>query len=404
MVAGAALIASALAAVGANIPLLTGPWEASQGQAVINGVINQINSGITYSSMGNFGTPRNWLDNGALEVTQRGTGVITCAANAGITSAAYGADRWGCQANVAVGAGRQQVITATPTPPQGFTNAQTLFRTSGALTQPICTWQEIPTVDVKKLQGQQVLLSVYMQALAGMLADNGAIANMVIITGTGTDEGFGTPTASPAITPAWTGIATLVNTATSALSSSAWSRPQTTALVASTVTEMAVGFCFTPTATGAGATDGFAWTGAQLEIIPSGSVATPSTFEFRDNKQEVLKAQRYFYRISETATTVGRAMCIASTTSALKCQINTPVIMFKVPTMTYTTGFAGCTTTACTAVTACTSLATDATFTPASTQGVAVVCGSAAGFAAAGSAAILSDNSGAGVINFSADF
>jgi len=412
LAAFAAVAVTAAVAYAANIPLITGPQDPSQLNASLNNLINQINTGITQTTIAQFNSnDRNILDNGTLEITQRGTGVITCAANAGITSAAYGADRWGCQANVAVGAGRQQVITATPTPPAGFKNAMTLFRTSGVLTQPICTWQEIPTADVLKLSGQQVLFSAYLQALAGMAADNGSIANLVIITGTGTDEGFGTPTASPAITPAWTGIATLANTATPALSATAWSRPIATGVVASTVTEMAVGLCFTPTATGAGATDGFAWTGAQLEVVGAG-VTTPSTFSFKAAAYELRQAQRYFYRISEGAAATFRGNGHVTTAGAgdangkLQWQIIFPMTMFKVPTMTYTAGFAGFTTTGETAATACSALATDATLgtIAASTQMVPVQCSLTSSTIAVGLSMSIVDNGGSGVVNASADF
>ena len=401
----AAVAVTAAVAYAANIPLITGPQDPSQLNASLNNLINQINSGITQTTIAQFNSnDRNILDNGTLEITQRGTGVITCAANAGITSAAYGADRWGCQANVAVGAGRQQVITATPTPPAGFKNAMTLFRTSGALTQPICTWQELPTADVLKLSGQQVLFSAYLQALAGMAADNGSIANLVIITGTGTDEGFGTPTASPAITPAWTGIATLANTATPALSATAWSRPIATGVVASTVTEMAVGLCFTPTATGAGATDGFAWTGAQLEVIGAG-VTTPSTFSFKSAAYELRQAQRFFVRFTESAVAATtRGSCVNLTSSISNCVVPFPMTMFRIPTMTYTTGF-GIAVAAQTSMAACTANATSTTATSApSTAAVLMSCATGATGGALGTATTWGDAGGSGVINASADF
>jgi len=405
LAAFAAVAVTAAVAYAANIPLITGPQDPSQLNASLNNLINQINSGITPATMGQFtSNDRNLLDNGSLEITARGTGVVTCAANAAITSAAYGADRWGCQANVAVGAGRQQVITATPTPPAGFKNAMTLFRTSGALTQPICTWQELPTADVLKLSGQQVLFSAYLQALAGMAADNGSIANLVIITGTGTDEGFGTPTASPAITPAWTGIATLANTATAALSATAWSRPVATGVVASTGTEMAVGLCFTPTATGAGATDGFAWTGAQLEVIGAG-VTTPSTFSFKAAAYELRQAQRFFYRISESAAIFPLAPCSAVDTTHTNCIIKTPVTMFRAPTLTFANGFASPTSTTQATLGACTTLTAAATVasTVAGLDSFLVNC-AATTIPAAGVASFLYSNGGTGVITASADF
>lgn len=323
----AAVIGAGAIAVAANIPLLSGPQPAADLVSIINGLINSINSSITPQTMATWSGSRNYLDNGSMQVQQRGTGTVTCAANAAITTAAYGADRWGCQANVAVGAGRMQVITASPSPPTGFTASQKLFRTSGALTQPICAWQEVPTTQATELANQTVTVSAYVQALAGLAADNANAFNLVVITGTGSDEGFGTPTASPAITPAWTGIATPLNKAFTA--TTGWVRYQASVAITSTVTEVAVGICFTPTATGAGATDGLAFTGFQLE---QGTVA--SGYEFRPIATETARAQRYAYAINEAAAGVvqvggGTAQGTTTTCTAF---IPFPVTMRAAPT------------------------------------------------------------------------
>ncbi len=209
---------------GAAISYLSGPQPASDLVSILNGLIQTLN-GATYIASGrSWESPRNYIDNGAMNVQQRGTGTVTCTQNSGATTAAYGADRWLCDANVASGAGQMAIVTSGPTPPLGFTSEMKLWRNSGALTQPVCAWQAIPSARSVSLQGQQVTLSGYMQALAGLSADNANAANLVILTGTGTDEKFlGTSwTASPAITPAWTGIATTVNT--SVTLTTAWAR------------------------------------------------------------------------------------------------------------------------------------------------------------------------------------
>jgi hypothetical protein len=351
--------------------------------------------------LGNYFTNgRNVLDNGAMAIQQRGTGTVTCGTTSGIPSSAYHADRWGCDANVTSGAGRAAVITATPAPPTGFPASVKIFRTSGALTQPICTWQEIPTVESTYLQGQTVTFSSYIAALAGLSADNGNVVNMVVIAGTGTDEGFGTMTASPAITPAWTGISTVTNTAQNITTS--FVRYSVTVTVPATATELAAGICFTPTATGAGATDGFAYTGAQTEVAPS-----PTAFEFRRVADELRQAQRYFFRVTEGSTVATRASCGISTTSIANCLLNFPVTMRVAPTMTYTTGFESCATTACTSATACTALTTSATLasTAVSPNNVLIDCASSAGFGAAGTTAFLYDTATpGGLISASADF
>lgn len=214
---GALLFAPIPAALGAgvfNYPTITNPTgnETIPADTNLGQGINPATGTLSSSVLGNFsGTPRNYLDNGSFNIQQRGTGTVTCAANAAITSAAYGPDRWGCSANVAVGAGRSAIVTTAALLPAGFAQVNTVFRTSGALLQPVCSIQEIPTAESTALAGKTVTLSFFAAALAGLNADNGNLITASIFTGTGSDQGLGTMTASPAITPAWTGIAFSVN-------------------------------------------------------------------------------------------------------------------------------------------------------------------------------------------------
>lgn len=341
-----------------------------------------------------WNTPRNLLGNGGLNITNsNGTSTVTCAANAAPTVAALSADRWACQANVAVGAGRTAIVTASPAPPTGFTNSMKVFRTSGALTQPVCVWSAVPTPQSTQLQGQTVTFSAYVAALAGLAADNGGVANMVVISGTGTDEGLNaSPTASPAITPAWTGISTLINTPITLATT--FARFSTTVAVPATATEIGVGLCFTPTATGSGATDGFAWTGAQLEKAPS-----PSLFEVRSKAQEVIEAQAYFYVINEGVGPTPRGFCNFSTANTV-CQayLTYPTTLYKTPTLTFANGFAVPTTTAQTALTPCTGFATDATegTIVQSLNGTLAQCTTGGTTAAVGLVLPLFDNGGTG--------
>lgn len=395
---------------GAPIPLFSGPncEEASQTLSCFNQLINAINAASYLAFSSEFNNPRNLLDNGAMQVSQRGTGAATCALNgAAITSAAYAADRWGCQVNVAVGAGQLTTISATPTPPIGYSNALKLVRNSGALTQPQCAYQEIPTYKATQVQGQQVTMGINIQALAGLAADQGTAtqtATLIIFTGTGADEGFGSWTASPALTPAWTGIATAVTQSIALPSTPSWQRYTATAPIPTTATEIGVAVCFTPTATGAGTTDGIAFTGVQLE-----QGAAASSYEFKAPAAELAELQRYFYRITESATVIGqRAMCAISSTSLAVCQIKFPAPMRRAPTMTYTSGFE-LTVAAQTSAVVCAITRTSTTLTgaAATTEAVPIDCTSAAGFGGVGTAAQLYDigtGSATGVITASADF
>ena len=279
----------------AGPPLLTGSEiiPADTGQQIPATVT------IPVALLGNFsGTPRNYLDNGSLNVQQRGTGTITCGTTSGVPSSAYGPDRWGCDANVASGAGRTAIVTTASLLPAGFASVNTVFRTSGALTQPICQIQEIPTAKATALQGKTVTFSFYAAALAGLSADNGNLITASIITGTGSDQGLGTMTASPAITPAWTGVASPVSQQVITITTTP-TRYSVTGVIGSAVTEAAVAVCFTPTATGAGATDGFSDTGLQLEVAPSAS-----PYEFHDIAFDTMVAQRYFAILTEPAASV----------------------------------------------------------------------------------------------------
>ena len=371
-------------------------------QDIVNGAPVTGNVYANVQLLANFsGTPRNYLDNGSLNVQQRGVGIVTC----GTTSTAvYGADRWACQANVTSGAGRSSLVTTAALLPAGFAQVNELYRASAsALTQPICAIQEIPSKESTALAGKTVTLSFYATALSGLQADNGNVMTASIIYGTGSDDGIQTPTASPAITPAWTGIAFAVNQQAITITGSP-ARYYVTGNIPISATEVGVELCFTPTATGAGTTDGFAWVGAQLEVAPS-----PSAYEFHSVQQDLTKAQRYYYQITDDASTQrGIASCAVSTSSILNCMIPFPVTMRTNPTVTYATGFAGSGNTASTSSTACTALTTSATLSgqAASTSGVIMDCASSTGFGTAGNGAFLwtLGTATTGAIKASADF
>jgi hypothetical protein len=345
------------------------------------------------TQFGGASSPRNLLGNGDLLGTQvNGTGTVTGATTSAPTSAALIADRWVLVTNVGSGAGRSAIVTSSPTAPSGFTQVAKVFRTSGALTQPICAWQAVPSPQSLLAAGSTVSFSVQVAALAGLAADNGNTANLVIIAGTGTDEGLAVaPSTTPLITPAWTGISTLVNTPISL--TTAFARYFTTAAVPSTATELGVGICFTPTTSGSGATDGFAFVGAQLERS-----ALPSTYEIRPRQAELLDNLQFVYSVHEGATLLSRWQGHFTTSgTALSFPVVFPVPMYKAPTMAYTTGFAGFTTTAETTANACTGLGTDTTITfiPSTTQ-VMATCTIASGTTAAvGISMTVADASGA---------
>ena len=320
----AGMMALAGAAFAASLPQFTGPAGTNPAMnptllSDLNTAVNTVNQYANSSTMGSPLNFRNWLDNGAMDVVQRGSAQINCGGTGGTGSGAtlgsgYVADRWACIVNVGSQAGKVQVSTSSP--PAGFSQFSQIIRNAGALTQPVTALQELQTTDSVKLQGQQMVLSCWVQALAGLAADNGSQAQLLAFTGTGTDQGLGTLTASPALTPAWTGIATALNQTITIGTS--WQRYVSSPFsIPTAATEVAFGIGFTPTATGAGATDGINFTGCQAEIAPPNCIAatTPVTtttalgtcaspFEYRPLQVELAKAQRYYYVYTEAASQV----------------------------------------------------------------------------------------------------
>lgn len=315
-------------------PAGTNPIQNPTIQGDANAIIAAVNAGVTPQSMAAFSPLVNYLDNGAMAVAQRGTAAATGGTTSGCPLTTYVADRWCVDTNVTSGAGKGQVVTSTPTPPTGFQQVMTVFRNSGALLQPVCAIQEIKTANATQLAGQPVTLSFFAQALAGLAADNGSVINATIITGTGADQGLGTLTASPAITPAWTGLATPLNAQAQTITTS-WVRySMAPVVIASTATEIGVELCFTPTATGAGATDGFAFTGAELN---QGNAAT-AVYPFQPLEVDLARAQNYYYRYAELAAAYQlNGLCEATAAATNSCTLALPQQMFKIPTITITT-------------------------------------------------------------------
>ncbi|HEY1858655.1 hypothetical protein [Acidocella sp.] len=324
-------------AVAANIPQFTGPAGSNPtadqppGIATLNQLINAINALVTAQTTANFSNPRNILDNGGMQVQQRGTAAQTCGTTT-IPSTAYSADRWGCNVNVTSGAGSLQVVTTNLPAQPTFNAAELFYRTSGALAQPQCVMQEIAKNRVVPLQGSAVTLSFYAYGLANMLAETTTL-NAYLFTGTGADQGLQSFTASPAITPAWTGIASTQTTAFTL--TSAYQRFTATYQMPATATEAAVALCWTPTVGGtAGATDGFEFAGVQLE---QGSTA--SAFEYRAYRDELDMALGYYTQWADGATTLRYPATCAenvSGTSAL-CTWILSTVMRTTPTVVVTT-------------------------------------------------------------------
>lgn len=288
---------------------------------------------------------KNLLDNGAFNISQRGTTTISSIT----TTATYLHDRWAATAGTSTSSSIAN-STGSPTLPTGFSNAALVQRTAAQTgLVNVCLVQEIPGSDIIPLQGQPVTLSFYLAAGANLSSASGAVVAQVT-TGTGADEGLAT----------WitglTGAASAIPTANKTVTpTTGYQRFAVTGTIPTTATEAVVNICFTPVGT-AGTTDGIFVTGVQLE---RGTVAT--NFESRSVQMELAKAQRYFWQISDPAATVviPSACFVTAANTTVKCGVFLPQQMRVAPATTVTSVAFGIVVTAGTAGT-CTAIAATA--------------------------------------------
>lgn len=248
--------------------------------------------------------PHNFLYNGAFIVNQAGTGATTGGTTSGPAITAQVSDRWMVDTNVTSGAGRGQVVTsvAGTTLAPGFANAVSLYRNSGALTQPVCLEQEIKSAEFTQLQGRPVILSAWLANNAVVPAGNAA--TFYLWTGTGTDEGLGSlraavgMTASPALTPALTGLATAGSYTTPALTTTATRYSSGLISVPTNATEGVFAICWTPGAETAGTTNGIVVQGAQLEEADPSQTAA-GRFERVSYAAELARDQHFFMQYQD---------------------------------------------------------------------------------------------------------
>lgn len=273
--------------------------------------INTFSGGNPINSLQAAG--KNAVINGGMDIWQRGTS-ISVAASSGIT---YTADRWclNTGANQAMTISRQATGDTTNLPNiQYCTRYQ---RNSGQTgTGGLFLSQSIESVNSIPLAGQTVTMSFYARKGANYSAASSALT-VLVYTGTGTDQnqlsGF-TGSATPI-----SGTATLTTT---------WQRFTFTGTIASTVTEIASTFYFTPVGT-AGAADYYEVTGVQLEL---GSTATTFSRAGGTIQGELAACQRYYQRYSADGAYSYFGFGSAQNTSTVFAEIPLQVQMRIAPT------------------------------------------------------------------------
>lgn len=373
---------------------------------------------------------------------------VTALAGLSPTAAVITADRWWVIAPAAGVTATIDSTAATAVIP-GFNNTKALriARTSGGAAGIVCVGQTLDKAASAPLIGKNAIFSFYefngptQSATSGNITVNVDYTSAADTAGTQAALGFaggngskfalgdvGTTASAPTnYTAAIAGVsAGTTGTVTSGVAtikaSTTWTRysvyapiPVNVPSTTTPVTAVSVSICWTPTATTSVTTDYIEINGMQLEAQPStvtalrpAGVTSPSAFERRTAAQEQLLQQYYWYFNYESQSLVAPvASCAAASITVANCFLQFPQSMRIAPAMQYTTGFQTFTTTAQTAVGACTALATYAntiTTVPA-TNGVSISC-TAATVPAAGSATYLlslGTSSATGIISASAE-
>jgi hypothetical protein len=226
---------------------------------------------------------KNALINGGFDIWQRGTS-ISLSASSGVL---YTADRWAIStaASQACTVSRQATGDTTNLPFVQY--AMRVQRNSGQTgTGLLLTTQSLESVNAIPFAGKTVTVSFYARAGANYSSASSALT-AYFMTGTGTDQNRQSG--------GYTGEVTGSNTATL---TTTWQRFSYSYAVASTATEAAVGFAYTPVGT-ASTNDYFEVTGVQLE---AGSQATPYSRNAGTIQGELAACQRYYHRFSGGGT------------------------------------------------------------------------------------------------------
>ena len=191
----------------------------------------------------------------------------------------------------------------------------------------MCIGQVLETADSLKAQGRSVTLSFYARAGATLSTVSSRVS-VLIRTGTGTNQSAVLFSGGN-----WTGSANAASTTTNL--TSAWTRYQTTAALASGTNQLGVQICAAngERETTAGATDFVELALVQLEV---GTRA--SAFQFRPQALETFLAQRYFTAINEEVSGVWLADGLAISGTVCRMSLVLPQAMRAAPSVLVSIG------------------------------------------------------------------
>jgi hypothetical protein len=247
---------------------------------------------------------QNPIINSAFQIWQRGTSISYS------NNQAYSADRWLAQLPGTGTVSRQ--VTGDTTNLPNIQYCARVQRTSGQTTTTgHFLYQNFESVNSIPFTGKTVTYSFYARKGTNYSAtSNALVANLY--SGTGTDQN---------VLSSYTGFATVATT--TATLTATWQRFSVTGTVATSATELALGFSFTPTGT-AGADDYFEVTGVQLEV---GSVATPFKTYAGTIQGELAACQRYYFKATASSAYTTFGVGANYSTTATQIHVNHPVQM-----------------------------------------------------------------------------
>jgi hypothetical protein len=261
---------------------------AARGSAIgtaTEGMLTYLNDSDSYESWngsawvglgGGGGGSGNAVINSAFDIWQRGTSGTASGTSAG---SGYNSDRWYDYYAGALTVSRQATGDTTNLP--NIQWAARVQRNSGQ-TSATSIWhaQDIETVNSIPFTGKTVTFSFYARRGANY---SGASNNLTFLvkSGTGTDQH---------ILAGFTGESDVIST--TATLTTTWQRFTATGTVATTATQLGVGFTYDAVGT-AGADDWFEVTGVQLE---AGSTATAFRRNADSLQAELAACQRYYFQ------------------------------------------------------------------------------------------------------------
>ena len=273
-----------------------------------NGTVNLFQTSTLSYSAG-----KNAIINGGFDIWQRGTSISVSA-----STAPYTADRWVFSTGVSAASTVSRQTTSDTTNLPTIQYCARVQRNSGQTgTGANYFAQSLETTNSIRYVGQSVTLSFYARKGANFSGASNLLG-VFLVSGTGTDQN---------VITAYTGSATV---ATSNVTlTTTWQRFTITATVATTATELAAYFSYTPSGT-AGTNDYYEITGVQLEL------GTVTTFSRAGGtiQGELAACQRYYYRVNWDATSAYAQFGAGAgnSTTQVRTDIYFPVQLRKAPT------------------------------------------------------------------------